>query len=144
MLTYEGEQALMQILFQGDDTIVPLSTGNFYIGACNQIPNKSDTLSSITSEPSSAGGYARIAVPRTTIGWPTPSSWTVSGESRILSAVETWTATGADFSAGFDRLFLCNVASGTSGILFGYSGQYSSLISLLTGQSQDLQFSFYP
>ena len=40
--------------------------------------------------------------------------------------------------------FLTNVSSGSSGILLMYSGAYSSLVTLLNGQTYDLQFEFYP
>jgi len=144
MLTYEGEESLAKILWQGDNTIVPAG-GNFYVGLCNQVPSKSDLLTDITTESTAGvGGYARIAIARNTTDFPDPASWQVDGETRILSIIKTFTASGADFSAPFTRLFLCNVASGTSGVLFGYTGDYSSAIQLVNGQSQNIFFEFYP
>lgn len=141
MIVTEGEEAFLKMLFQGDNTIVA-SGGNFYLGACNQTPAKSDTLASITTEPTSAGGYARLPLVRNSTDFPTIGQ--VDGESRILSILATFSAVGADFSGPFSRLFLTNVVSGSSGILLAYSGAYSSAIQLLNGQSQDLQFEFYP
>jgi len=134
MIVTEGEEALLKMLFQGDNTIVAAG-GNWYLGLCEQTPTKADDLTSITTEPTSAGGYARIAIARNTTDFPTANIGQVSGETRILSVLKTFSAVGADFSRTFDRAFLCNVAS---------SGQYSSPIQLLNGESQDIQFEFYP
>jgi len=141
MITTEGEEALLKMLFQGDNTIVAAGA-NFYIGVCNQTPDKGDTLADITTEPSSAGGYARIALARNSTDFPTLGQ--IDGETRILSILKTFSAVGADFSTGFTRLFLTDAASGSTGTLFAYSGPYSSAISLLNGQTQDFQFEFYP
>lgn len=144
MIVTEGEEAFLKILFQGDNTIVVATSGNWYLGLCEQTPDKSDDLTSITTEPTSAGGYARQAIARDSTDFPTANIGQVGGETRCLSLVQTFAASGADFSRTFDRAFLCNVASGTAGILFGYTGQYSSAIQIFDGQSQDVQFEFYP
>ena len=140
MITTEGEEAFLKMLFQ--DVTVVAGGANFYLGVCNQTPVKSDTLADISTEPSAAGGYARIALTRNATDFPTVGQ--VDGESRILSILKTFTATGADFSTSFTRLFLTDAASGSVGTLFAYSGAYSSAIQLLNGQSQDFQFEFYP
>ena len=141
MLTYEGEEALGQILFQGDNAIVAAG-GNFYLGLCNQIPDKNDTLVDITTEPTVTNGYARIAIPRSAAGFPTID--VVNGETRILSLLRTFTASGGDFSSSFTRAFLCNVASGSTGILFGFSGALPTALLIEDGQSKDLRWEFYP
>lgn len=141
MITYEGEESFAKMIFHGDVIDVPLGA-NFYIGVCKQTPAKTDTLSDISTEPSAAGGYARIALPRNAVTWPTIGQ--VSLETRIQSILKTFSAVGADFSDPFTRLFLTNAASGTIGILFCYSGPYSGNISLLDGQTQDFKFEFYP
>jgi len=140
MLTFEGEEALLKMIFHGDETIV--ATGaNFYLGACNQTPAKTDTLANISSEPSSQGGYARLPLARNILEFPTLGQ--IDAETRILSIVATFSAVGADFSSPFTRLFLTNVASGSAGILLAYSGAYSSAIQLLNGQSKDVQYAFF-
>jgi len=141
MLTQEGAEDFGAILVQGDNIIVP-AAGNFFVGVCDQVPAFSDTLASITTEPTSAGGYARLALTRDATGWPTIDL--VNGEIRWLSKVLNFAASGADFSTAFTRLFLCNVASGTSGKLFAYTGAYSSEILLLDGQDKDVRFEIYP
>lgn len=143
MIVTEGEEALLKMIFQDDDTIVA-GGGNWYLGLCEQVPVKGDTLSDITTEPTSQGGYARIAIARNSTDFPTANIGQVGGETRILSLVKTFSAVGDDFSRTFDRAFICNVASGSAGILIAYTGQYSSPILLLDGNTQDVQFEFYP
>jgi len=141
MLTAEGGDAFGQILVQGDNVIVP-AAGNFYVGLCNQTPAFSDTLVSITTEPTSAGGYARQPLSRDATGWPN-TNINVNGENLWRSAILTFAASGADFSDPFTRLFLCNVVSGTAGILFAYSGASPSEILILDGTSRDLIFEIF-
>ncbi len=141
MITTVGEQDILKILFQGDNIIVP-AAGNFYLGLCNQIPAKGDTLASISTEPAVANGYARIALTRDTTGFPIIEQ--VNNETRIVSKVVTFTAAGGNFSTSFTRAFLCNASAGNVGELIAYSGAYASPIVLLDGQSQQLKFEFYP
>jgi len=141
MLTQEGAQEFGKILVRGDNVIVP-AAGNFYVGLCDQVPAVTDTLASITTEPTSAGGYARLPISRDATGWPTID--VVNGEVRWVSLALVFAASGADFSTGFTRLFLTNVVSGTAGKLFGYSGAFSSEILILNGQSKTVKFEMYP
>lgn len=141
MLTYEGEEALLKMLFQGDNTIVAAGA-DFYLGLCNQIPVKGDVMADISTEPTVTNGYARKAIVRSAIGFPTIEQ--VNNETRIVSIVLDFAAAGGDFSASFTRAFLCTDAAGLAGTLFAYSGAYSSPILLADGQNQQLKFEFYP
>ena len=141
MITYEGEQSLLEMLFQGDNIIVP-AAGNFYLGLCNQTPDKNDTLADISTEPTVANGYARQAISRDVTGFPTIEQ--VNNETRVVSLVINFTAAGGAFDASFTRAFLCNVSAGSAGILLAYSGAYSSPILLADGQTQQVKFEFYP
>ncbi len=141
MLVQEGAEEFGKILVQGDNIIVP-SAGNFYVGVCDQTPDFADTLTDISTEPTSAGGYARLPVTRDATGWPTID--VVNGEVRWLSKNLTFAASGADYSRAFTRLFLCNVASCTAGKLFCISGAYSSDMLLLDGQNKIVRFELYP
>lgn len=141
MITTEGEEAFLAMLFQGDASIVP-AAGNFYLGLCNQTPDKADTMLDITTEPNVANGYAREIITRDVTGFPIIEQ--VNGESRIVSLVLNFAASGGDFSASFTRAFLTTSAAGSGGILLAYSGAYSSPILLTNGQSQQIKFEFYP
>lgn len=141
MITEEGEDALLQMAFQGIDSIVA-EGGNFYLGLCNQTPNKDDTMADISTEPSVANGYARQAITRDATGFPVIEI--VNGETRIVSLVINFAAAGGDFDASFTRAFLTTSASGSGGTLFAFSGAYSSPILLADGQNQQMKFEFYP
>ena len=142
MITTAGEEALLAALFQGVDTNFVAAGANLYLGLCNQTPAKADVMTDISTEPSVANGYARAAIARNITGFPTIEQ--VNGESRIVSLVLTFTASGGDFSASFTRAFLCTSASGTTGTLLAYSGAYATPILLADGQSQQIKFEFYP
>lgn len=135
-----GEQSFLQMIFQGSIADVALG-GNFYIGLCEEVPDDTDTLATITTEPTSAGGYAREAVTRDAIGWPTVQL--INTDYMIESKTVTFTATGADFSRAINRLFLCNILSGTGGKLFAYSGPLANSITLLDGASLPLKYQFF-
>jgi len=141
MITSAGEQQLLKMLFQGDNTIVAAGA-NFYLGLCNQTPAKTDTMADISTEPTVANGYARKAIVRSAVGFPVIEE--VNGETRIVSLVISFTAAGGDFDASFTRAFLCTDASGLGGTLFAYSGAYGSVITLLDGETRQIKFEFYP
>lgn len=134
MLVHEGENAYLLDIFRKGGTV--------YMGLCNQTPNKTDTLASITTEPSVANGYARQPITLDASGFPDIEI--VNNETRIVSAAVTFAAAGGDFDKSFTRAFLCSVASGSSGTLYGYSGAYSSAILLLDTQSKQLKWVFHP
>lgn len=139
-ITTEGKTAFLKMLLRDDATYVAAG-GNFYIGLCDQVPALADTLADLSSEPSAAGGYARAAITRDSSGWPTLEA---ALEDMVLrSAVITFTASGADFDMPFSRLFMCDVASGTSGTLFSYSGALTTPITILDGESKDVQYELY-
>lgn len=136
----EGEEAFLKMLMQGDVGDVALG-GNFYVGLCADTPAETDVLTDIASEPSSAGGYARLALSRDATGFPTIDQ--VSGVFRAQSKVITFTASGVDFDTAIDRAFLCNVISGTSGVLFAYSGALPSALTVSDGDSLPVQYELY-
>lgn len=136
----EGEDAYLKMLFRADNSFVA-SGGDFFIGLCDQVPVEADNIAAITSEPGATGGYARLAVTRDAVGWPTID--TVNGRKRIISKQITFTASGADFDAPFSRAFMCNVATGSVGTLFSYSGALSQAITLLDGQSFVMRYEIF-
>lgn len=139
-ITAEGKDAFLKMLLRADATFVA-GGGNFYVGLCNQVPDLADTLADLTSEPSSAGGYARLPITRDSAGWPDIE--VVSEDTVLRSAVMNFAAAGADYSTAFSRLFLCNVLSGTSGILFSYSGPIATPLLITDGNSIDVQYELY-
>lgn len=135
----EGEIEMLKMIFRASTAVVA-GGGNFYLGLCNQVPAKDDTLVEITSEPDGTGGYARIAVTRDATGFPTLT--TINGRNVMRSAVKTFTASGADFSDLISRAFLCSAASGTSGTLFSFSGALTTPITVANGESFPMVYEF--
>lgn len=140
IITTEGAQAFLKMMFQAYNTDVSAG-GNFYLGICGASVAFADTLASIVTEPSGTGGYARIAITRDGTGFPTIA--TVNGIWRALSKSITWTASVSAYDHNLVRVFLCNVASGTSGKLFAYSGALASAIPIVAGASYQATYEFY-
>lgn len=134
----EGAATFLKLMFQNDGTDF---AAGFFVGLCDQVPGVNDTLASISTEPTAAGGYARQAVARSAVGFPTVSA--VNDVAFARSLVVTFAASGANFSRAFTRCFLCNVASGTAGKLFAYSGPLNEALLLLDGQSRSIQFEYF-
>lgn len=139
LATNEGEIEFLKMMFQASVSVIPAG-GNWYIGLCNQTPAKSDTLADITTEPGSAGGYARQALLRSAVGWPTLT--VINGRNAIRSAQIVFTATGAAFDKDISRAFLTSAASGSVGTLFAYSGALSVPITLPSGQSFPMVYEY--
>jgi len=135
-ITDEGEEAFLKQLFQ-DVTI----GASFYVGLCNQTPVETDTLSSITTEPTVTNGYARELLTRNAVDWPGVDA--VNGVKRISSKQLTFAASGGAFSTDFTRAFLCDAASGSTGTLFSYSGPLAAAITLADGEDFDMQYEFF-
>lgn len=140
LVTDQGEESFLKMIWRADVAEVA-SGGNWYLGLCEEVPGEADTLVSITTEPTSAGGYARQPFTRDATGVPTIEQ--ISDAYRALSAQVTFTATGADFSRTFQRLFVTNVLSGTAGRLFAYSGPLPDPVQILDGQSFVARYESY-
>ena len=138
----EGKDVLLKMMWQGDGSVVAAG-GNYYVGLCNQAPasDGSDTLLTISTEVPVAHNYARIALTRDAVGFPTIT--TVNGKKVIQSKVITFSASGGDFNSAFTRAFLCTSASGSGGKLISFSGALSAALTLLSGQSFPMQYQFY-
>ncbi len=135
-ITAVGAEALLKHDFQN------VTLNNFYLGLCDQSPAHSDALVDITTEPGSAGGYARKLLTRNGTDWPTVVT-DANQETRVESKDVTWNAAAADFDTAFSRIFLCDIISGTAGILFAYSAPLSAAITLLDGNSFPVKYKFY-
>lgn len=138
-VTDEGLDEFLRMIMRNESEVA--GGGNFYVGLCNQTPTKADGLTDITSEPTSQGGYARQAITRDAAGFP--SLVEVNGHRGIRSAVITFTAASDDFSALVSRAFMTDQASGSSGVLYSYSGALTTPISILDGQSFGFQYTLW-
>ena len=139
-ITDEGEIAFLKMIGRAEVGDVAAG-GNFFVGLCSDVPGETDTLAGITTELSAAGGYARKPIDRNSTGWP---NLVASGEAHKLQSLQVdFTATGANFSTMFERAFLCNVVSGTIGLLFAYSGLLPDPVQILDGQTFSMRYELY-
>jgi len=136
LITKEGETEYLKMIFRNESVIA--GGGNWFVGLANQTPNDADVLADIDTEPTSQGGYARQSIVRSGTGWPLIE--VINNRTVIRSAVVTFTASGADFSRTFTRLFLTDASSGTSGKLYAYSGQSSTEILVPDGSFVSFQY----
>ena len=134
-ITEEGAEAYLDRIFRNN------SITGFYVGLCNQVPANADTLASITSEPTVTNGYAREQLQQNSTDWPTID--TENEESYILSKQIDFTASGGAFSTAFSRLFLCSVASGTTGVLYAYSAALTVPVTLADGVTWSAQYQMF-
>lgn len=135
-----GEQSFLKQITRADVTDVS-SGGDWYFGLCGANTAEDTDLSTLVGEPSTAGGYARQAITRDATGWPTIGS--VNGVGYALTANIAFAASGADFSTSISRLFLCNVASGTSGILYALSGPLPTAVLVADGETLTTKYRLF-
>lgn len=140
-ITNEGEVSFLKQIFQADNTDVP-SGSNWFIGLMGSGPlDESSGLADISDEIPVLNGYARQPVVRSAVGWPTISE--VAPHQRILSQSVDFTASGGDFANTFSRLFLCNVVSGTSGILYSFTAAAPAPIQIVDTQVYAVSYEMY-
>jgi len=134
-----GKDEFYKMIFQNVTAIA--GGANWYVGLLDQVPLAASLLTDVTTEPTSTGGYARQALVRSAVGWPTLA--TINGRRALTSATVTFTASGAAFSRTISRLFLTDAASGTAGKLYSVSGAISTPLQLPNGQSINAQYRLY-
>lgn len=140
IVTDQGEEDFLKMIWQADVAIVAAGA-NFFIGLCSETPGETDTLADITTEPTSAGSYARLPFARNSTGVPTITQ--VNDAFRALTLEIIFTPSGADYSRTFQRIFITNVVSGTAGRLFAYSGLLPNPILLLDGVAFSIKYESY-
>jgi hypothetical protein len=141
MIVDEGITSFLKMMMQASTADIIVG-GNFYVGICgNTTPETDWVLTDIAGEPSAAGGYARQAVARSAVGWPTIGA--VNTLIRAQSVDITFAASGAAYDASLYRLFLCNVASGTAGKLYAVSKALTTAITIGDGQSYTVKYELY-
>jgi hypothetical protein len=119
-LADEGEYMFLDVVLRNGTT-----PSNFYLRLFNDTPAETDTLGSLTGEPTSYG-YAAQTVERNTTGWPTLEL--DSGDYRATSSTETFSASGGSWGP----VTYCVLATSTDS-----SGKLVSYVAL--SQSRTLQ-----
>ncbi len=136
----EGEISFLKMIGRADVVDVAAG-GNFFVGLCQEVPTDADTLATITTEPTLTFGYARQPISRDATGWPVLGA--IGDANRLQSLTITYTASGGNFSRTFQRLFMCNVVSGTAGLLFAYSGLLPNPIQVDDTESFTAKYELY-
>lgn len=136
----EGEESFIKMITQADVGDVAAG-GNFYVGLCGSAFAETDTLATLAGEPTVTNGYAREAVTRDATGWPTLLS--VGGKWMARTAQIDFTASGGDFSTSIWRAFLCNVASGSSGLLFSVSAALPAAELIENGETLPMHYELH-
>ena len=132
----EGAEAYLARIFQGS------AITGFFVGLCDQGPIHTDTLASITSEPTiGVNGYARQALAQNGTDWPVIS--TVNEESFIESKQVDFTAAGGDFDNAHSRLFLGSVLTGTAGLLYAYSAALQVAVAVLDTETFSAKYRMF-
>lgn len=111
VLTDEGEAYILGIVFDGSDAV----DATHYIGLDDSAVAEGNSLTDLTNEPST-GSYARQAVNTDNTDYTLAQD---SGDYQVTSKTVEFTPSGATWS-NMDNAFLCNVSSGTAGILIAH------------------------
>ena len=75
-----------------------------YVGLANAVPDFNLEADDLNEPTIGTNGYARINVPRSSVGWP--GEGYVNAEYYVETAFLTWVATGAGFNRPINRLAL--------------------------------------
>ena len=108
-----GEKAMVDTFFRKRDSEY-FPGDYFYIGLYKGTITETTTLASIPNEPS-GGGYSRIQIERSTVGFPTLEQ--DEGHWRVISKEITFLASGGDIGP-INGAFLCT-SLGTTGVIIG-------------------------
>lgn len=130
----KGQQRLMRSAFRAATGGEPIAS--FDLGLFEEVPAYDSAVADITTEPTATGGYARKTIAATTANWTITS---VNNEAMVESATQTFTATGADFSRTFSRMFLME----TSGEIISYSAALQVPRLLLDTESFPVKYRFF-
>ena len=106
---------MVDVFFRKRDDVY--FTGDyFYIGLYRGTVIETTTLSTVPNEPAALYGYSRLAVERSTTGFPTLEQ-ADDGNWRVVSKEVTFTASGGDIGP-VNGAFLCT-SSDNSGAIMG-------------------------
>lgn len=135
ILHTEGEAEILRALFIGGPTSNAYIPSLYYLGLDDRATlAASDTLATLSGEPSS-GGYTRQPISSTTGFTLVESGSTVKAKSGVI----IFSATGSSWGP-VRNMFLTNVATGTSGILYS-SIPIGSNVTVANGDDISLRFS---
>lgn len=135
MITRTFEEIVLNSVLRGDVSKLP---DNYYLGLCNNHEVTRDmTLADISEVVGE--GYGRLACPRTAIGWQAVAEETdclsIRSQQVTFYPQGTWTP--------FQRMFLCDVSSGSDGHLLAVSSPLPLEVELTAEQTYPVAFELY-
>lgn len=130
-----GASNFLRTLFRGE-SVLPTS---FYLGLTNSNYNWDSTIADLAAGEPTGNGYARQELTRNTTDWTVQE---INGFMQALSKIVSFTASG-DWDKQWLRMFICDVASGTSGDLYSVSGPAPALRTVLSGAGPSVRYEYY-
>lgn len=130
-----GANWFLRTMFRGE-SVLPSS---YYMGLTNSSYSFTSSLADLAAGEPSGNGYARQELAVDTTDWTVQS---VNGVMQALSKIVTFTAS-ADWDKNWQRAFLCDAASGTSGNVISVSGPAPVPRTVLSGQGPSMQYQYY-
>ena len=135
MITKTFEEILLNSAFRGDDSGLPET---YYLGLCSNL-NVSREMTMAQINEISGDGYQRLAAPKTAIGWneveEQSDCLSIRSQQVTFNPTGNWTA--------FNRMFLCDAASGSECNLLAVSTPLPNEVSLEADQTYPVAFEFY-
>jgi hypothetical protein len=92
------------------------SISDFHIGLCNAVFEPELAIQDVTEPTLATNGYARLAVERSIVGWP--SGGLVNDEPFLESKALVWTPVGGPFDQPVTRMFITPESVATIGDIF--------------------------
>lgn len=107
----------------------------FWVGLCSAVYQPDLRIEDLTEPTLATNGYARLAVTRDNVGWP--SDGVVNGEVYFETLSLIWQAVGGPFDKPVTRMFLCGSQNGVTGDVYALSAALPDdlIIDLTTGIS---------
>lgn len=90
-----------------------------WVGLCSAVFAPDLRIEDLAEPTLATNGYARLAVSRDNIGWP--SDGVVNGEAFFETLQLVWTATGGPFDKPITRMFICGTQNGLTGDVYALS-----------------------
>lgn len=108
------------ITTEGARTILAAALRNtvpeFWVGLCSAVYQPDLAIQDLVEPTLATNGYARLAVARDSVGWP--SDGEVNGEVYFESLPLVWEATGGPFDQPVTRMFICGDEVALTGDVF--------------------------
>jgi len=137
ILVDEGELATIDTFFR-DNASLYFPGDYFYIGLYKGTVVETSTLATIPNEPAAANGYARIAVERSSVGFPTIEQ-NEDGNWQVVSKEVTFTASGGNIGP-VNGAFLCTSSDNTGSLIGAVAASVERTI--LSGDNSKLSLTF--